>query len=140
MKPKWPRFCRYKSRTAARHATELASKAELINFRFQNGLWTFHLRQTGDFKVPTQFLAFLRQQVTEADYLGLQYLYKAGYDSKAAVSFLQKIQLLRIHRFAVDFQCRPANRRSHQGDPEEYRINATSPHSECREHSRIRFS
>src|SRR5262245_16711479 len=78
---------------AARHATELASKAELINLRLQDGPLIFHLIETGD-KVPTQFLQFLRQQVTEADYLGLQYLYKAGYDAEAAVSFLQKIQLL----------------------------------------------
>jgi predicted Zn-dependent protease len=42
--------------------------------------------------IPLGFLKFNRDAEREADYLGLQYMYKAGYDPNAFVSFFEKIE------------------------------------------------
>src|SRR6266704_2798180 len=82
---------------AARHGTKQASKAELVNFAsipliFMGGVGGFALRQAAGFLIPMQFLQFSRKDEAEADYFGLQYLYKTGYDPGAMVSFFEKLQ------------------------------------------------
>jgi predicted Zn-dependent protease len=82
---------------AARHGTEQASKAELVNFAsipliFMGGVGGFALRQAAGFLIPMQFLQFSRKDEAEADYLGLQYMYAAGYDPTSTVSFFEKLQ------------------------------------------------
>ena len=42
--------------------------------------------------MPMAFMKFSRTFESEADYLGLEYMYKAGYDPQAFVSFFEKIQ------------------------------------------------
>ena len=42
--------------------------------------------------LPITFMKFSRNFEREADYLGLQYMYKAGYDPQAFVSFFEKIE------------------------------------------------
>jgi predicted Zn-dependent protease len=40
------------------------------------------------------FLSFQRGFEAEADYLGLQYMYKAGYDPQSFVSFFEKLEAM----------------------------------------------
>jgi predicted Zn-dependent protease len=44
--------------------------------------------------IPMTFLKFSRTFEAQADYLGLQYMYRAGYDPSAFVSFFEKIQAM----------------------------------------------
>jgi len=82
---------------AARHGTRNASKAELANWMslpliFFGGPIGFAARSAAGLLLPMKFLQFSRGAEREADYLGLQYLYKTGYDPQAFVDFFEKIQ------------------------------------------------
>lgn len=44
--------------------------------------------------IPLTFLKFSREFEAQADYLGIQYMYRAGYDPSAFVSFFEKIQAM----------------------------------------------
>jgi predicted Zn-dependent protease len=44
--------------------------------------------------VPVAFLQFSREFEAQADYLGVQYLYRAGYDPQAYIAFFKKVQAL----------------------------------------------
>ena len=59
------------------------------------GGWTgYAIRQGMGLAIPMGFLAFSRGMEQEADYLGLQYMYKAGYDPNSFVSFFEKVTAL----------------------------------------------
>ena len=84
---------------AARHGTRQATRGEIINLAsipliFVGGLPGYAIRQGAGLAVPLGFLNFSRAFEREADYLGLQYLYKAGYDPTSFVDFFEKIQSL----------------------------------------------
>jgi len=42
--------------------------------------------------VPATFMAFSRNFESEADFLGTEYMYKAGYDPQALISFFERIE------------------------------------------------
>jgi predicted Zn-dependent protease len=48
--------------------------------------------------IPMGFLRFTRSFESEADFLGVEYLYKAGYDPQALTSFFEKVKALEKHR------------------------------------------
>ncbi len=82
---------------AARHGTRQATRGELINFAsipliFMGGWTGYAIRQGAGLAIPMGFLTFSRGFEKEADYLGLQYMYKTGYDPTAFVDFFEKIQ------------------------------------------------
>lgn len=48
--------------------------------------------------MPLTILKFSRRFEMEADYLGVQYMYKAGYDPQALTSFFEKLKSLEDHK------------------------------------------
>jgi predicted Zn-dependent protease len=84
---------------AARHGTRQASRGQLINYGtlpliFMGGWAGYAVRQAVTLAVPMGFLKFSRNMETEADLLGLQYMYKAGYDPTEFVNFFERIETL----------------------------------------------
>ncbi len=83
----------------ARHGTRNATKGELAQLAtiplilLGPGGWTgYGIYQGLNFLIPTTFLKFSRDAEREADYLGVQYMYKAGYDPNSYVTFFEKVQ------------------------------------------------
>ena len=59
------------------------------------GGWTgYGIYEAASLAVPITFLQFSRDFEAQADYLGVQYMYRAGYDPQAFISFFEKIQAL----------------------------------------------
>ncbi len=84
---------------AARHGTRQATKAQLVNIGtipliFMGGWVGYGIRQGLGLAIPMGFLKFSRADESEADLLGLEYMYKAGYDPTSFVDFFEKIQSL----------------------------------------------
>ncbi len=82
---------------AARHATRQMTRAQYANIGtipliFVGGGIGYAVRSAASIGLPMTFLSFSRGFEAEADYLGLQYMYKTGYDPQAFVAFFEKIQ------------------------------------------------
>jgi beta-barrel assembly-enhancing protease len=57
--------------------------------------WTgYGIYEAAQLAIPITFLKFSRDFEAEADYLGVQYMYRAGYDPQAFISFFEKVQAL----------------------------------------------
>jgi len=81
----------------ARHAMRQMTRAQLANFAsipliFMGGWAGYAIRSAASFALPMTFLTFSRGFEAEADYLGVQYMYKTGYDPQSFVSFFEKLQ------------------------------------------------
>jgi predicted Zn-dependent protease len=84
---------------AARHGTRQATRADIaqlatIPLIFMGGAAAYGIYEASGLLVPMSFLKFSRNFEAEADYLGIQYLYKTGYDPNALVDFFEKIQTM----------------------------------------------
>jgi beta-barrel assembly-enhancing protease len=85
----------------ARHGTKQATKGEIAQLAMIPAMifipytWAgYAIYQGMNFMIPLTFLKFTRDEERQADFLGLQYMYKAGYDPNAFVSFFEKVEAI----------------------------------------------
>jgi len=82
----------------ARHQMEQASKGQIANFAmipliiFTGGIAGIAAQNAANILVPMGFLKFTRNAEAEADMLGAQYAWAAGYDPNGMLTFFEKIQ------------------------------------------------
>jgi predicted Zn-dependent protease len=84
---------------AARHATRQLTRSQYANIGtlpliFMGGGVGFAVRTAAGIGLPMTFMSFQRGFEAEADYLGLQYMYKAGYDPQSFVTFFEKLEAM----------------------------------------------
>ncbi len=82
---------------AARHATRQATREQMISFgtiplSIMGGVAGLAVRQAASLMAPMAFFHFSRAFETEADLLGIQYLWKAGYDPNAGVDMFERVE------------------------------------------------
>src|SRR5277367_3696471 len=82
---------------AARHGMRQMTRANIaqiatIPLIFVGGGIGYGIYEASGLALPLTFMKFQRNFEAEADYLGLQYMYKTGYDPQAFISFFEKIQ------------------------------------------------
>jgi predicted Zn-dependent protease len=66
---------------------------------FTQGTWTgYGIYEASQLAIPITFLEFSRQFEAEADFLGIQYMYRAGYDPQGMVSIFEKLDALEKHK------------------------------------------
>lgn len=88
---------------AARHGTKQATRREIVNYVSMplvlvGGWFGYSVRQLAGLAVPMGFTQFTRGMERQADTLGLQYLYRSGYDPLAFVDFFERMGSLEKSR------------------------------------------
>ena len=83
---------------AARHATKNMTRAQIWNMAsipliFVGGPAAYIISEVASIAIPMTYLKFSRDAEREADLLGLEYDYAAGYDPHAFVEFFEKLNL-----------------------------------------------
>ena len=82
---------------AARHATRQMTRTQIFNLAsipliFVGGGVGLAVREAVGLAIPFSTTKFERSFEAEADYLGVEYLYKTGYDPQALISFFERVQ------------------------------------------------
>jgi hypothetical protein len=90
---------------AAHHAAREMTKMNYMQIGsiplmiFTQGSWVgYGIYEAAQLAVPLTFLQFSREYEAEADYLGIQYAYRAGYDPQGMVSIFEKLDSLEKHK------------------------------------------
>ncbi len=84
---------------ALRHGTRQMTRAQLFNLAsvpliFVPGLPGVMGGELAGVALPVTLLQFSRTYEAEADYFGVQYMYKAGYDPNGLVNYFEKIEAM----------------------------------------------
>jgi beta-barrel assembly-enhancing protease len=82
---------------AAREMTRMnyAQLGTIPLIMMTGGSWTgYGIYEAVQFAIPLTFLKFSRDFESQADFLGIEYMYRAGYDPQAFISFFEKVQAL----------------------------------------------
>src|SRR5579871_6807572 len=86
---------------ALRHGTKQATRGEIAqigmiaaSIAVPYGLAGYGALQGANLLIPMTFLKFSRGMEKQADFFGLQYLYKTGYDPTSFVDFFEKIETM----------------------------------------------
>jgi predicted Zn-dependent protease len=82
---------------AACHAAREQTRGELANLAsipliFVGGGVGYAAASAASLAIPMAFMKFSRGFEAQADYLGVEYMYKTGYDPEAFLSFFEKIE------------------------------------------------
>ncbi len=86
------------SHVVLRHATREMTRANYVHLAsipliFVNSWGIYEAANAAmSLAMPVAFMKFSRDFEAQADYFGLQYMYKAGYDPEAFISFFEKIK------------------------------------------------
>lgn len=84
---------------AACHIARENTRGQLLNLAsipliFVGGGIGYAVQSAAGLALPMGFLKFSRGFEAQADYLGLQYLYKSGYDPQAFTAFFEKVEAM----------------------------------------------
>src|SRR5579864_9541706 len=84
---------------AACHAARGRTRGQLMNMAslpmmMVGGPIGYAAYETLTIATPLTFLKFSRKFESEADFLGIQYMYKAGYDPQALTAFFEKVKVM----------------------------------------------
>jgi beta-barrel assembly-enhancing protease len=87
------------SHVIAHHAARQMTRANYaqmgtIPLIFIGGWTGYGIYEAANLGIPVAFMKFSREFEAQADYLGVQYMYQAGYDPQSFVSFFEKLESL----------------------------------------------
>ena len=84
---------------AAHHAAREMTRMQYMQLStvpliFMGGYTAYGIYEASQLAIPLGFLKFSRDFEAQADYLGIQYMYRSGYDPQGLVSMFEKLEAL----------------------------------------------